>query len=143
MRVIAIDYGDSRTGVAVSDRMGKLCGSAFVIHEKNRERLIGRIAAAVREYGAECVVVGHPLNMDGSKGPRAEKAAALRDALCARGINAVLWDERRTTVAAAAILHQNGRHGVKNREKVDAVAAALILEGYLGTIDNGQLTKDN
>ena len=132
MRIMAIDYGDSRTGVAVSDRTGTLCGKAFVIHEKNRKRLIEQLAAAYRENGAARAVVGHPLNMDGSKGPRAEKAAQLGDALRERGLDIVLWDERRTTVSAAAILHDAGKHGAKNRARVDAVAASLILEGYLG-----------
>ena len=133
MRVMAIDYGDSRTGVAVSDRAGTLCGAAFVFGEKNLGKLVGRLAGAYEEHGAERAVVGHPLNMDGTRGPRAEKAEELCRRLCAQGLDAVLWDERRTTVEAAAILHENGRHGAKNREKLDAVAAALILEGYLAS----------
>ena len=135
MRVIAIDYGDQRTGIAVSDMTGTLAGEAFVIKEWDPERLADRIAAECKARGAERLVLGNPLNMDGSSGPRAEKSMALRGLLTERvSIPIIMWDERRTTVEAHGILSANDRHGKKRKETVDAVAATLILEGYLGSI---------
>lgn len=128
---MAIDYGDSRTGVAISDRLGTLCGKAFVIHEKNQRALVEKIALAFTQNGAERLVLGYPKNMDGTKGPRAEKSEALCQLLKARGMDTVLWDERQTTIGAASVLRENGRYGTKARQQIDAVAASLILEGYL------------
>ena len=135
MRVLAIDYGDQRTGIAVSDPMGVLAGEAFVIKEWNAEVLADKIAAECKARGVERIVLGHPLNMDGTAGPRAEKSRALAALLGEKtGQEIILWDERRTTVDAHRILSDNGRHGKKRKETVDAVAATLILEGYLATL---------
>lgn len=137
MRVLAIDYGDARTGVAFSDPSKTLAGDAFVLHEKNAARLIERLTALISEYGVDSIVVGHPLNMNGTKGERAEKSTVFADKLrmCV-SVPVVLWDERRTTVDAHRILHETGHHGKKNKAVVDAVAASLILEGFLGTLKN-------
>lgn len=135
MRIMAIDYGDARTGVAVSDATGTLTGDAFVITEWNAERLADCISAEAKSRGVERIVIGHPLNMDGTKGPRAEKCEALSDAVAEKsGIPVSLWDERRTTVDAHRILSDVGKHGKKRKQTVDAVAASLILEGYLASV---------
>lgn len=135
MRVVAIDYGDQRTGIAVSDLTGTIAGEAFVIKEWDPERLADKIAAECKERGVERVVLGNPLNMDGSAGPRSDKSRALRELLTERiNIPIIMWDERRTTVEAHDILSANDRHGKRRKETVDAVAATLILEGYLGSI---------
>ncbi len=135
MRVMAVDYGDQRTGVAFSDLTGTIAGEAFVIREWDPERLADRLAEACESRGAERIILGNPLNMDGSAGPRSEKSRALRDLLTKRTDKpVVLWDERRTTVEAHAILSANDRHGKRRRETVDAVAATLILEGYLESL---------
>ena len=135
MRVMAIDYGDQRIGIAVSDAMRMLCGDAFTLQEWNMERAAARIAGEVAARGVDTLVLGLPKNMDGSEGPRAEKsrefAALLREAT---GIEPVLWDERRSSIEAHAILHANGRKMKDHRRDVDAVAATLMLEGYLGSI---------
>lgn len=134
MRVMAIDYGDARIGLAVSDLTGLICGEAWTMEEWNMERASQRIAeeAAKREVGT--LVLGLPKNMDGSEGPRAEKSRALRTLLEANaGLPVVLWDERRSSIEAHAILHANGKREKKHRQTVDAVAASLILEGYLGS----------
>ena len=134
MRVMAIDYGDARIGLAVSDLTGLICGEAWTMEEWNMERASQRIAeeAAKREVGT--LVLGLPKNMDGSEGPRAEKSRALRTLLEANaGLPVVLWDERRSSIEAHAILHANGKREKKHRRTVDAVAASLILEGYLGS----------
>ena len=134
MTVMAIDYGDARTGVAVSDPLGILAGETFVIAEWDAERLADRLAAEARARGASPLVLGLPRNMDGTEGPRAAKSRALKALLEQRGCAVVLWDERRTTVDAHRILRENGKKEKKHKATVDAVAAALILEGYLGSL---------
>ena len=132
MRIMAIDYGDARTGVAVSDPTGLLAGFTTVIHSRRPEQAAAALAALAREHGAEELVLGFPRNMDGTEGPRAEKCrefAGLVEAAC--GIRPVLWDERRTTVEAHGILHAGGKRMKNHKKTVDAVAASLILEGYL------------
>ncbi len=133
MRILAVDYGDQRTGIAVSDPTGFIAGDAFVIAEWNGERLAEKIAAECESRGVEKIVLGDPVNMDGSEGPRSAKARAFGALLRERtGLEVVMWDERRTTVEAHDILSANLRHGKKRRQTVDAVAATLILESYLG-----------
>lgn len=135
MRVMAIDYGDARTGIAVSDALGTLAGETFVIAQWDAAALSRTIAAEAKARGVETLVLGLPKNMDGTEGPRAEKARAFAELLKADGAPpVVLWDERRTTVDAHRILRENGKREKKHRQSVDAVAAALILEGYLGTL---------
>ena len=132
MRVMAIDYGDQRIGLAVSDPTGLLCGEAWTMQEWNMERASLRIAeeAARREVGT--LVLGLPKNMDGSEGSRAEKSRAFAALLEAdSGLEVVLWDERRSSIEAHAILHAAGKKEKVHRKTVDAVAASLILQGYL------------
>ncbi|MBE6997267.1 MAG: Holliday junction resolvase RuvX [Ruminococcaceae bacterium] len=134
MRVMAIDYGDRRIGIAVSDALGVLCGDAFTMQEWNMERAAQRIAEEAKARGVTTLVLGLPRNMDGSEG---ERAALSRDfaALLERetGLAPVLWDERRSSVEAHAILHANGKRMKDHRKTVDAVAASLMLEGYLAS----------
>ena len=135
MRVMAIDYGDQRIGLAVSDLLGMLCGEAWTMQEWDMERASRRIAeeAKAREVGT--LVLGLPRNMDGSEGPRAEKSRAFRELLLRdTGLPVILWDERRSSIEAHAILHANGKKEKQHRRSVDAVAASLILEGYLGSL---------
>ena len=134
MRVMAIDYGDARTGIAVSDPLGMLAGETFVIAQWDPEALADQIAAEAASRGVSTLVLGLPRNMDGTEGPRAEKSRALKALLEQRGRPVVLWDERRTTVDAHRILRENGKKEKKHKATVDAVAAALILEGYLGSL---------
>ena len=133
-RIIAIDYGDARTGVAVSDLTGTLAGEALTIQEWNAEKLAQRLAFFARERDAEKFVLGLPKNMDGTEGPRAEKARQFKALLEeASGLPVILWDERRSTIEAHAILHAAGKKEKKHRANVDAVAATLLLEGYLAS----------
>ena len=135
MRIMAIDYGDRRIGIAVSDALGVLCGEAFTLAEWNMERAAQRIAQEAETRGVGTLVLGLPRNMDGSEGPRAELSREFA-ALLERetGMAPVLWDERRSSVEAHAILHANGRRMKQHRRTVDAVAASLILEGYLASL---------
>ena len=135
MRIMAIDYGDRRIGLAVSDLLGMLAGEAWTMEEWDMERAARRISeeAAAREVGT--LVLGLPKNMDGSEGPRAEKSRLFRELLIAEsGLPVILWDERRSSIEAHAILHAGGKKEKKHRKTVDAVAASLILEGYLGSL---------
>ncbi len=132
MRVMAIDYGDAHTGVAVSDAAGFLTGFTTTIHSRDPEQVLAQLARLAGEHRAERLVMGLPRNMDGTEGPR---AALCRDFAArverAAGLPVVLWDERRTTVDAHRILSEAGKNAKKRKKTVDAVAASLILEGYL------------
>ena len=132
MRIMAIDYGDAHTGIAISDPTGFLAGFTTVITAYRPEIVAEQVAALAKEHGAEELVLGHPKNMDGTRGPRAEKAEAMAELLKeATGLPVVLWDERRTTIDAHQILMTGGKNAKKRKKVVDAVAASLILEGYL------------
>jgi putative Holliday junction resolvase len=131
MRVIAVDYGDRRTGVAVSDALRSIAGDCFVIEETCSNKLANRLEAEYKARGADTLVLGNPLNMNGTSGPRAEKTAKLMEMLRRRGLRVVLLDERRTSVEAEGILTGTGNRGQKRKQKVDAVAASLILDGFL------------
>lgn len=132
LRIMAIDYGDARTGVAISDPTGLLAGYTTVIHSRKADVVAAELARLVGEHQVDELVMGFPRNMDGTEGPRAElyKAFAARvEEAC--GLKPVLWDERRTTVEAHNILHASGKKMKNHKKTVDAVAATLILEGYL------------
>ena len=132
MRIMAIDYGDAHTGIAISDPTGFLAGFTTVINAYRPEVVAEQVAALAKEHGVEELVLGHPINMDGSLGPRAEKAEAMAELLkAATSLPVVLWDERRTTIDAHQILFNSGKNAKKRKKTVDAVAASLILEGYL------------
>ena len=136
MIIMSVDLGKARTGIAVSDPGESFAFPKTVITEYNEERLIKRICECASLYGAELIVVGYPKNMDGTAGPRAEKVMRFKGLLEARcGKPVILWDERRTSIDAHRILHENGRRMKSHKENVDAVAASLILEGYLQTLN--------
>ena len=132
MRIMAIDYGDAHTGVAISDPTGLLAGTATTIHSRKAEVVLEELARLVRENQVDEVVMGFPRNMDGTEGPPGqlyrEFAQRVEEAT---GLKPVLWDERRTTVDAHRILFEGGKNAKKRKKTVDAVAASLILEGYL------------
>lgn len=132
MRVMAIDYGDARTGVAISDPAGLLAGYTTVIQSRRPELAAEEIAKLAAERQVDELVMGFPRNMDGTEGPRAElyrDFAALLEEKAGRPVR--LWDERRTTIDAHQILFNQGKDGRKRKKIVDAVAASLILENYL------------
>ena len=132
MKVMALDYGDARTGVALSDPTGFLAGQTFLIKSRKQEVVLEELAALVQRQGAQELVMGYPRNMDGTLGPRAEKYAAFARRLEeATGLPVALWDERRTTVDAHRILGEQGVRAKNRKDKIDSVAATLILEGYL------------
>ena len=132
MIVMAIDYGDAHTGVAISDPTGFLAGTTTTIHSRKAEVVLEELARLVREHRVEQLVMGFPRNMDGTEGPRAQLYRDFAAQVAQiTGLEPVLWDERRTTVDAHRILFDAGKNAKKRKKTVDAVAAALILEGYL------------
>ena len=132
MKIMAIDYGDAHTGIAISDRMETLTGFTTVIDSRRQDEVVAQIQKLIAEHGVDRLVLGYPKNMDGTLGPRAEKCAALGEILqAATSLPLVLWDERRSTVEAHSILLAGGKNGKQRKKIVDAVAASLMLEGYL------------
>ena len=132
-RIMGVDYGDARTGIAVSDLLCSIVGSTAVIHSRNAEKTIAQIQEMVVKMDVGEIVLGLPKNMNGTEGPRAELCREFgRKLEEATGLPVHLWDERRTTVEAHNILSAHNYHGKKRKDTVDAVAASLILEGYLG-----------
>ena len=132
MRVMGIDYGDARTGVAFSDLLCSIVGSTTVVPSRNHEKAMLDLVRLAKENEVGEIVVGLPQNMDGTEGPRAELCRAFAQELGqATGLPVAMWDERRTTVEAHNILSAHNYHGTKRKNTVDAVAASLILEGYL------------
>lgn len=139
MKIMAVDFGDSRTGIAICDKGELLASPVCVIEEKHFPTTVKKTAEQAQEQGAEQIVVGHPLNMDGSKGPRAqlceEFAQQLRELV---EVPVVLWDERQTTVSAIGFLNETNTRGKKRKQVIDAVAATIILENYLNYRRNHQ-----
>ena len=132
MRIMGVDYGDARTGIAMSDLLCSIVGSTTVIHSRRDDKTIAEIQKLIAQNGVTEIVVGLPRNMNGTEGPRAELCREFAGKLEeATGLKVTLWDERRTTVEAHNILSAHNYHGKKRKDTVDAVAASLILEGYL------------
>ena len=136
MRIMGLDYGSKTVGVAVSDPLGITAQGVETICRKDENKLrktCARIEALIEEYQVTKIVLGLPKHMNNDIGDRAEKSMAFGEMLKRRtGLEVVMWDERLTTVDAHRILSENGRRGKKRKQKVDAVAATLILESYLG-----------
>ena len=131
-RIMAVDYGDARTGVAVSDESATLAGDAWVIHNRRIDEVAQAVVTEALARGVFRIVVGYPKNMDGSIGPRAEKSEGFAESLRSLcEIEVELWDERMTTMSANRVLTEVGKFGKKRKKTIDAVAASLILESYL------------
>ena len=131
-KIMGVDYGDARTGIAISDLLCSIVGSTTVIHSRRDDKTIAEIQKLIAGNMVGEIVCGLPKNMDGTEGPRAEVCRAFAEQLKeATGLPVTLWDERRTTVEAHNILSEHNYHGKKRKNTVDAVAASLILEGYL------------
>ena len=133
MIIMSVDYGDTRTGVAICDKREILASPVTVITEKYRPNLIKKLIEIINERKPELIVVGLPKNMDGSCGERCEKCTELANELReTTGIDVDMWDERLTTVSAYRALNEADFHGRKTRQVIDAVAAVTILQDYLG-----------
>ena len=132
MIIMSIDLGDARTGIAISDLLCSIVGTTTVIHSRNSEKTLVEIDRIVKENDVGEIVMGLPKNMDGTEGARAQLCREFAQSVEEiTGIKVNMWDERRTTVEAHNILSAHNYHGKKRKNTVDAVAASLILEGYL------------
>ena len=139
MKIMAVDYGDSRTGLAVCDKTEFLASPVGVIHDKSFQSVVQKVAFATKEYDVREVIVGYPKNMNGTIGERAEKCQRFADKLrLLVDIPVTLWDERSTTVSAHQVLNETNTRGQKRKDVVDAVAATIILESYLNYRKNTQ-----
>ena len=132
MKIMAVDLGDARTGLAACDRTEFLASPLGVIEDRDFDRTIQKVAYAAQEYDVQMIVVGYPKNMNGTTGERAEKCAEF-----ARRLQKIvpvpveLWDERATTVQAHNYLNETNTRGKKRKQVIDEVAATIILESYL------------
>jgi putative Holliday junction resolvase len=132
MKIMAVDYGDARTGLAVCDRTETLASPVGMLEEKSMAKVAEKIVYASREYEVGLVVLGLPVNMDGSEGKRAAQTRKLGGIL--QNLLAVplaYWDERSTTKSAEALMSETGVYGKRRKRELDALAAAVILESYL------------
>ena len=131
-RIFGVDYGDARTGMAVSDLTGLIAGGVGVVRATGMRKTAAAVAESAKKHGAELIVVGYPVNMDGTEGARAEKARVFSEMLHdMTGIPVELFDERLTTVEAYEIMDATGTRGKKRRDRVDTLAAEIILQDYL------------
>lgn len=131
-KIMGIDYGDARVGIAFSDMTGFLVGETLTLHEKNFDRVVETLVSYAKEKQVSEIVLGYPKNMNGTIGVRGEKSEALAALLKERtSLTVTLWDERSTTVSAHQILNEHNIRGKKRKNTVDAVAASLILQSFL------------
>lgn len=133
MKILAVDYGDSRTGLAISD-MSELLATPITpqIEERSMGKVADRVVAVAQERGAQMIVLGLPRNMDGTEGARAQKSRKLGSMIEEKsGLPVRMWDERQTTITAAGILSENGSFGKKRKAVLDSVSAGVILENYM------------
>ena len=132
LKILGVDFGDSRTGFAISDSSGLIAATLETFSEKNFDKVAERAAYLAREQGAEEIVVGLPRNMDGSVGERGQKCSAFAEKLKElTDCPIVLWDERLTTVSAHRLMNETNTRGKKRKAAVDKIAAAYILQSYL------------
>ncbi len=132
MRILSVDYGDSRTGYAISDPLGFGANTLPACKEKGMTKVADYTAALVKEHQAELIVLGYPKNMNGTVGPRGEKTKAFAEMLKERvSVEIILWDERLTTVSAHLLMNETNVRGKKRKESVDSISAAYLLQSYL------------
>lgn len=135
MKILGVDFGDSRTGYAISDALGFGASVITAFKSGNIKNVAEHTAALAGELGAEKIVVGYPKNMNGTIGPRAEKTRRLVEAIKKfTDIPIILWDERLTTVSAHNLMNETNVRGKKRKESVDSISAAYILQGYLDSL---------
>ena len=141
MKIMAVDFGEARTGLACCDKTEYLASPVGVITEKNFSRVVAMTAAAITEYAAEMVVVGHPINMNGTLGERAQRCADFAKALeAAVTVPVVLWDERGSTKTATHYMNETDTRGKKRKQTIDSAAAAIILQSFLDYRKNNPKT---
>lgn len=142
MKILAVDLGDARTGIACCDKMEFMASPVCVVHEKEYDKILEKVAQIAKEQGAEQIVVGHPKNMNNTIGERALKCQEFAKQLGElTQIETVLWDERGTTVSATGFLNLTDTRGKKRKNVIDVVAATIILENYMNYRKNTKLNE--
>ncbi|MDD3693439.1 MAG: Holliday junction resolvase RuvX [Oscillospiraceae bacterium] len=137
MKILAVDLGRVRTGIAISDDTGLIATPIGTITQRDTETLIDQVASIAKKKSAEEIVVGHPRNMDGTRGDSARFSEEFAKALGEKtGLPVRLWDERMTTMSAIGILNKTNTRGKKRKAVVDTVAATVILQDYLDSLKN-------
>ena len=132
MRILSVDLGDVRTGLALSDQSEMLASPLCVITEYNRDKLLNQICDIVKKHNVQLIVLGHPKNMDGTRGQSAQKCSDFAKLLQEySNIKTVLWDERCTTMSAHVFMNSTDTRGKKRKNNIDAAAACIILQDYL------------
>jgi len=140
--IMSVDYGDVRTGIAICDAFEMLASPVCVIKETYAPKLVNKIEELISQYKPELVVVGSPVNMDGTSGQRAEKCAELAQMIQEQTKSQTqLWDERMTTIEAHRALNVTNTRGKKRKAVVDEVAATIILQDYLDFRKNNKKTE--
>ncbi len=140
MRIFAVDLGKVRTGLAVSDQTGSIAVPAGTVVQRDIKKLVLQVSDEAKKQKADLIIVGHPRNMDGSCGESAHFAENFAIELEKEsGIPIKLWDERMTTMSAIGILNETNTRGKKRKTVIDTVAATIILQDYLDSINNNQL----
>ena len=136
MRIIGIDYGDARVGVAVSDPLGFTAQGVETVPNKVYNKMVERVVEIIKSYSAEKIVIGLPKNMNGTLGPRGEVSKQFAEELKGYFPDAqiILWDERLSTVQAAGVLNMTNTRGKDRKNVIDTVAASIILQSYLDSI---------
>ena len=132
MKILAVDFGDARTGLAICDAGEMLASPVGTITEYNFEKCIDKVSQKAKELEAEMIVVGNPINMNGTEGPRSDKCKEFAQKLRKlSGLPVEMWDERSTTVTAIGYLNETNTRDKKRKAVIDTVAATIILETYL------------
>jgi putative Holliday junction resolvase len=143
MRILGLDYGEKRIGVALCDELGLIAQAVTTIIRKSWQRDMGAIAALVTTYGVETIVIGYPLRLDGTEGIQCAKVTRFANRLqTALGVPVIRWDETLSTKEAEEILVQSGINPKKRKEFVDRVAASLILQSYLDAQSKEKKSSD-
>jgi putative holliday junction resolvase len=140
MRILGIDYGDSRIGVAVSDPMGWTAQGLETVKSKDGlKKALIRIMEIITQYGVTDIVIGYPLNMNGTMGPRTQRTEEFIKKLLVFGeFNIIKWDERLTTVSAHRAMNELGVKASNKKNIVDTMSAVFILQGYLDRLANNK-----
>jgi len=135
MKILAVDYGERRTGLAVSDDLGITAQGLETIVAEDESEIIALVARAAEETGAEKIVVGLPLNMNGTESEKSKKVREFGAELArVTSMPVVYRDERLTSIQAQRVLHEMGKKTYKNKSEIDRISATLILQEFLKTL---------
>jgi putative Holliday junction resolvase len=135
LRILAVDYGERRCGLAVTDELGITAQGLETVVADSEEDVLARVAAAVRELGATRILVGLPLNMDGTESEKSRKVRAFGEELAQEtALPVVYWDERMTTIQARRVMRETERKTRGNKPLVDRISAVLMLQEYMKTL---------